>query len=119
MIANANNLPLLREDFAAGRTAVQKTTFSVDVVGRLACNTWDEATRDVLNPDVPQASAPFDAVVIGAGMYGAFCAEKIWRRGGKVLVLEAGPFLVSEHVQNLARLGLNVPGAVLPESPDG
>ena len=29
----------------------------------------------------------------------------------RVLVLDAGPFLVSEHVQNLARIGLNVPGA--------
>jgi hypothetical protein len=52
-------------------------------------------------------------------MYGAYCAEKIYRNGGKVLLLEAGPFLLSEHVQNLARIGLNVPDAVLPESGEG
>lgn len=34
-----------------------------------------------------------------------------------MLVLEAGPFLVSEHIQNLARVDLYAPEAVLPESP--
>jgi hypothetical protein len=90
---------------------VQNTTLSIDALGRFVCSTWDEAT----NLDF----SAFDAVVIGSGMYGAYCATKIWRGGGKVLVLEAGPFLVSEHVQNLARIGLNVPGPVLPESQDG
>ena len=42
----------------------------------------------------------------------ALCAEKIYRNSNlRVLVLDAGPFLVSEHVQNLARIGLNVPSA--------
>jgi hypothetical protein len=45
---------------------------------------------------------------------------QIWRRGGKVLVLEAGPFLLPEHGQNLARgLGFDAPDPVLPESSDG
>lgn len=83
---------------------VQDTTFAVDVLGRYICNTWEEAT---LNGGVA-----FDAVVIGAGMFGAYCAEKIYRLGPnlRVLVLDAGPLLVTEHVQNLARIGLNAAG---------
>jgi hypothetical protein len=87
---------------------VQETTFSHDVLGRYICNTWDEAVNN--------GGAPFDAVVLGAGMFGAYCAQKIYRQGAasnkRVLVLEAGGFLVSEHVQNLARIGLNVASSV-------
>ncbi|MBD2121020.1 GMC family oxidoreductase [Trichocoleus sp. FACHB-262] len=93
-------------------TIVQETTFSHDVLGRYICNTWDEAVNN--------GGAPFDAIVLGAGMFGAYCAQKIYRQGAasnkRVLVLEAGGFLVSEHVQNLARIGLNVPGSV-PSDP--
>lgn len=83
---------------------VQNTTFAIDVLGRYICSTWEEAT---LNGGVA-----FDAVVIGAGMFGAYCAEKIYRLGPnlRVLVLDAGPLLVTEHVQNLARIGLNAAG---------
>lgn len=84
---------------------VQETTFSLDVLGRYVCNTYDEAVNN--------GGFPFDAIVIGAGMYGAYIAEKIYRKGQgnlRVLVLDAGSFLVSEHVQNLSRIGLNVPG---------
>jgi hypothetical protein len=69
---------------------VQETTFSQDVLGRYICNTWDEATSN--------GGAPFDAIVLGAGMFGAYCAQKIYRRSvanKRVLVLEAGSFLVS------------------------
>jgi choline dehydrogenase-like flavoprotein len=83
---------------------VQDTTFALDVLGRYVCNTYDEAVNN--------GGFPFDAIVIGAGMYGAYIAEKVYRYGRgnlRVLVLEAGGFLVSEHVQNLSRIGLNVP----------
>ncbi|WP_162145377.1 family 16 glycoside hydrolase [Rhizobium mesoamericanum] len=83
---------------------IQDTTLSLDVPGRFICNTWDEAINN--------GGVQFDAIVIGAGMFGAYCAEKIYRHANlRVLVLEAGPYVVSEHVQNLARIGLNVPGA--------
>src|SRR5882762_10035953 len=89
--------------------AVQDTTFSVDVMGRFICNTWDEAVNN--------GGVAFDAVVIGAGMFGAYCAEKIYRNSNmRVLVLDAGCLLVTEHVQNLARIGLNAGGAVKVES---
>ena len=85
---------------------VQRTTFSLDVLGRFICNTWDEA---LTNPD-------FDAVVIGSGMYGSYCAAKLFSESGvpgrtpmRVLVLEAGPFLVHEHGQNIPELGLTNP----------
>ena len=94
------------EAFPQGEPDVQRTTFSLDVLGRFICNTWDEAT---VNPD-------FDAVVIGAGMYGGYCTAKLFSESGvpgrtpiRVLVLEAGPFLVHEHGQNIPDLGLSNP----------
>jgi len=90
------------------QVAIQQTRFSHDVIGRYVCNTWDEAVNN--------GGSPFDVVVLGSGMYGAYCAEKVYRQGEqaglRVLVLEAGTFLVSEHVQNLARLGLDPAGPV-------
>lgn len=106
-MATETNLPKLNADPSA-KVGIQQTAFSLDAVARFVCNTWGEAVNN--------GGAPFDAVVIGSGMYGAYCAEQIYRRGkGKglrVLVLEAGPFLVSEHVQNLARIGLDIPGQI-------
>src|SRR5437660_422754 len=47
-------------------------------------------------------------------MFGAYCAEKIYRHANlRVLVLDAGSFLVSEHVQNLSKIGLNPGGATV------
>lgn len=94
---------------------VQRTTLSLDVLGRFVCNTWDEAINN--------GGAPFDAVIIGGGMFGGYCADKIARAAGgrplRVLVLEAGPFLVPTHVQNLPRPGLNVPDPILPSADNG
>lgn len=85
------------------RVVIQDTDFSRDVLGRYICNTWDEAAQN--------GGVAFDAVVIGAGMFGAYCAEKTYRQANqRVLVLDAGCLLVTEHVQNLSRIGLNVPG---------
>lgn len=86
---------------------VQETSFSIDVLGRYICNTYDEAVNN--------GGFPFDAIVIGAGMYGAYVAEKIYRLGQgnlRVLVLEAGSLLVTEHTQNLSRIGLQPAGAI-------
>ncbi len=89
---------------------LQRTTFSIDGIARFVCNTWDE----VLNA---QAEEQFDVIVIGSGMYGAYCATKIFEFTQnsavkpRILVLEAGAFLISEHFQNLTRIGglFNVP----------
>jgi hypothetical protein len=78
---------------AGGQTPVQTTTFSIDALARYVCSTWDEATAS--------GGAPLSAVVVGAGMYGAYCAAKIFRRHAakRVLLLDAGRFMVTEHVQ--------------------
>jgi choline dehydrogenase-like flavoprotein len=106
-------MPLQQLVPSGGETAVQNTTFSVDALGRYLCSTWDEA--------VGNSGGSFSAVVIGAGMYGAYCAAQIRRRhpSKRVLVLDAGRLLVSEHVQNLARIGLGVPGPIAPSADPG
>jgi hypothetical protein len=94
---------------------VQRTTLGLDALSRFVCNTWEEATAN--------GTRQFDAVVIGAGMFGGYCADKIYRFGEgsglKVLVLDAGPFLVPTHVQNIPNVGLNVPGPLLPANDSG
>ncbi len=88
------------------RVQVQDTEFLLDVLGRYICSTWEDATNN--------GGVAFDAIVVGAGMFGAYCAEKIYRHGPnlRVLVLDAGALLITEHVQNLARIGLDPAGAV-------
>ena len=96
-----------------GSVDVQHTTFSVDALGRHVCSTVDEATVN--------AGPPFTAVVVGGGMYGAYCAAKIVRRHptARVLLLDAGRFLVSEHVQNLATWASTCPAAIPPANDPG
>src|SRR5689334_10566727 len=78
--------------------AFEQTSFTVDLIGRWVCNTFDEA--------VNTGGSPFDVVVIGAGMHGGYCAEKIYRfakQNGKnlrILVLDAGSVLLTQHEQN-------------------
>jgi choline dehydrogenase-like flavoprotein len=97
----------------AVQVPVQHTTLSIDALGRFVCSTWEEATQS--------GGPPFSAIVVGAGMYGAYCAAKIFRLnpGKRVLLLDAGRFMVTEHVQNLARLGLNVPSPIAPTNDPG
>src|SRR5215468_10219486 len=84
---------------------VQQTEFSEDVLGRWVCSSWPEVNGN--------GGDPFDVVVIGAGMFGGYIADKLYRRaeniGLRVLVVEAGSFLLPTHVQNLPRLGLSAP----------
>nr|MBA3613577.1 GMC family oxidoreductase [Nitrospirales bacterium] len=91
----------------------QETTFSHDALGRHICNTWEEAT---VNPN-------FDVVIIGAGMYGAYCAAKLYQAseslGLRILVLEAGALLTSEHVQNLTQVGLDVADPIFGHQDNG
>jgi len=68
---------------------VQDTAFTYDVLGRYVCNTWEEiqASQD-------SGGYPFDAVVLGAGMFGGYIAEKLYRLGTelglRILIIEAG-----------------------------
>jgi choline dehydrogenase-like flavoprotein len=97
-------LPLLNPDPQAN-VDVQQTAFSHDVLGRWCCATWNEVSNN--------GGDPFDVVVIGAGMFGGYIADKLYRHGLdiglRVLVVDAGDFLLPTHVQNLPRVGLGAP----------
>lgn len=90
---------------------VQETSFSFDIIGRYICNTWQE-----IKASIDSGGYPFDVVIIGAGMFGGYCAEKIYRTGKtlglRILIIEAGDFLLSSHIQNLPqKLGGKIGGA--------
>src|SRR5215212_9760344 len=96
----------------------QMTDFTRDVMGRFVCNGLDEALRSanraVMRPDgrAQIEARDFDLIVIGGGTFGAVLAEHLSfrdrARRHRILVLEAGPVVLTEHVQNLPVLGLNV-----------
>src|SRR5262249_56401521 len=75
---------------------VQQTTFSHEFLGRWACSTWDEVRNN--------GGDPFDIVVIGAGMFGGYIADKLYRRAENIrlqgLVVGAGAFLFPPPVPN-------------------
>ena len=104
-------------------TDVQRTTLSVDVLGRYVCNTLQEA-KDSTDTSVRPDARPFDIIVIGGGTFGAAIAEHLWYlnsqtsdgdNGHRILVLEGGPFSLPEHVQNLPMLGLGTASATTLE----
>lgn len=101
----------------------QPTDFALDVLGRYVCNTFDEAlansdpayranARDINGNPLPDRGdmRPFDFVVIGGGTFGSAVAEHLWfrstGRSERILVLEAGPVLLAEHMQNLPSINL-------------
>ena len=107
-------MPLIAPDY--------NTAFTRDVLGRYDCNTFDEALVTI-DPNARAAAGlyargdlrPFDFIIIGGGTFGAAIAEHLWfrstQRSERILVLDAGPFLLPEHVQNLPMLGLDTAGA--------
>jgi GMC oxidoreductase len=103
----ASHLPNLIS-FPVEEVNYQETSFSVDALARNLCSTWEEA---ITNP-------AFDHIVIGSGMYGAYCADKLFRdpkaKTKRTLLLEAGAFLIPEHFQDLPDIGLNVPNPLDP-----
>lgn len=117
MPKNPPDLPRLQSSTVqADRVQIQETAFSYDALGRYVCNDWLE-----VEAQVQDGGFPFDAVVIGAGMFGAYCAEKLYRHGAdanlRILVLEAGGFLFPTHIQNLPqRLGGSIGGPRYPRS---
>jgi len=101
-------LPYLRPDPALP-VEIQDSEFTKDLLARYVCSTLDEA--------IGSGGRPFDVVVVGAGMFGAYVADKIYRLGAdtnaRTLLLDAGGYLLSTHIQNLPHFGLNPPGAAL------
>jgi len=82
---------------------IQDTTFSIDAIGSRICSPWDKVSK-------ANESQRFDIVIIGAGMFGAYCAEKLFRRDTsnklRILVLDAGAFFLPTHVNNLPLGGM-------------
>src|SRR5947209_2935550 len=80
------------------------TDFSLDILGRYVCNGFDEAMRSADQRANPDARL-FDLIVIGGGAFGSVLASHLFfldkSRAHRILVLEAGPLVFPEHVQNL------------------
>jgi choline dehydrogenase-like flavoprotein len=108
---------------APAQVDIQETTFTFDSMGRFLCNTLQEAL-DSTGPTVAGKPRDFDVIVIGGGSFGSVVANGLFMRdptrSRRILVLEQGPFVLPEHVQNLPFMGadprLRVPWVVRPGS---
>src|SRR6266436_3004124 len=84
------------------------TTFSLDNEGRFLCNTLQEAL-DSAGHTVGGRPRDFDSIIVGGGTFGCVVAEHLFTadttRSRRILVLEAGPFVLPEHVQNMPFMG--------------
>ena len=84
------------------------TTFTLDNMGRFLCNTLQEATDSAA---ITVAGRPrgFDVIVIGGGTFAAVTASRLFlndlTHSRRILVLEAGPFTLPEHFQNMPYMG--------------
>lgn len=87
---------------------VQETAFTLDNMGRFLCNTLQEA-KDSSGVQVAGKQRDFDTIVIGGGTFGAAIAASLLfadaTHSRRILVLEAGPFALPEHNQNMAYQG--------------
>jgi hypothetical protein len=81
-------------------------------MGRFLCNTLQEAL-DSTTQTINGQKRDFDVIVIGGGTFGSVIAEHLFvndkTRSRRILVLEAGPFVLPEHVQNLPFQGGDPP----------
>jgi choline dehydrogenase-like flavoprotein len=88
----------------ATSSSSQRTDFTLDVTGRYVCNGLDEALASTDPSKQPNARS-FDFIVIGGGSFGSVLATRLQRldqtHAHRILVLEAGPYVLPEHVQNL------------------
>src|SRR6185436_19058271 len=86
----------------------ESTTFTLDNMGRFLCNTLQEAL-DSATQTVAGRKRDFDVIVIGGGTFGSVVAEHLFiadaTHSRRILVLEAGPFVLPEHFQNMPFLG--------------
>lgn len=82
--------------------------FTLDTMGRFLCNNLKEAV-DSAAQAVAGVRRDFDVIVVGGGTFGSVIAEHLFvtdsTRSRRILVLEAGPFVLPEHVQNLPFMG--------------
>lgn len=96
------------------------TDFTRDVLGRYVCNGLDEKQKSENQSPQNQAprpdARPFDIIILGGGTFGSAVAsyllEKDKTHSHRILLLEAGPFLLTEHVQNFPMLGLGAAAGI-------
>ena len=88
--------------------ASESTTFTLDNMGRFLCNTLQEAL-DSAGQVIGGRTRAFDTIIVGGGTFGCVVAEHLFiadsTRSRRILVLEAGPFVLPEHVQNMPFIG--------------
>lgn len=86
----------------------ERTTFSLDILGRYTANTWDEVLAGADQQHNPHAR-PFDMIILGGGTFGCVLAARLFNRdrnhAHRILVIEAGPMALPEHVQNMPAFG--------------
>jgi hypothetical protein len=96
----------------AGLLTSESTSFTLDNMGRFLCNTLQEALESTQQA-VNGQKRDFDVIVIGGGTFGSVIAEHLFitdqTRSRRILVLEAGPFVLPEHVQNMPFQGGDPP----------
>jgi choline dehydrogenase-like flavoprotein len=84
--------------------SAESTTFTLDNMGRFVCNTLQEAKESAAQV-LSGKGRDFDVIVVGGGTFGSIIAEHLFiadtSRSRRILVLEAGPYVLPEHVQNL------------------
>jgi 3-keto-disaccharide hydrolase/GMC oxidoreductase len=88
--------------------ASESTTFTLDNIGRFLCNTLQEAL-DSTGQIIGGRTRAFDTIIIGGGTFGCVVAEHLFitdtSRSRRILVLDAGPMVLPEHVQNMPYMG--------------
>lgn len=86
----------------------ENTTFTLDTMGRFLANTLQEAV-DSSSQLLGDSRRDFDVIVVGGGSFGSVVAERLLlndtTHSRRILVLEAGPFVLPEHAQNLPFMG--------------
>ena len=86
----------------------ETTSFTLDNMGRYLCNTLQEAL-DSAGQTIGDRRREFDVIVLGGGSFGALVANGLFMKDAthsrRILVLEQGPFVLPEHVQNLPWMG--------------
>jgi choline dehydrogenase-like flavoprotein len=85
----------------------ERTTFTLDVLGRYTANTWQEVI-DSQDQALDSHARPFDVFILGGGTFGTALASRLFTNdhthARRILLIEAGPLALPEHVQNLPSL---------------
>lgn len=97
----------------------ESTSFTLNNLGRFLCNTLREAI-DSTHVTVGGRRRDFDVLVIGRDFRirdGQHLFMHDPTRSRRILVLEAGPFVLPEHVQNMPYMGGSPPAGVVDQPP--